>query len=88
LNIAKDIRIQPCKTYIPFYRKNQFALLTKTKNDAILLGLNLPENHSIPKFSSKSAKGSVRINAQTVIQCKSDFNENVQAALRIAYKEN
>ena len=27
LELAKDIRVQPCKTYIPFYRKNQFCLL-------------------------------------------------------------
>lgn len=88
LKLAKDIRVQPCKTYIPFYRKNQFAILTRAKNDAIILGLNLPENHSNPKFSKKSTKGSIRINAQTVIQNKSDFDGNVEAALLNAYKEN
>lgn len=88
LEIAKDIRIQPCKTYIPFYRKNQFAILTKTKDEALILGINLPENQSNPRFSNKQTKGSIRINAQTVIQSKADFDNEIISTLKEAYKAN
>ncbi|MEM9545214.1 MAG: DUF5655 domain-containing protein [Bacteroidota bacterium] len=88
LEIAEDIRIQPCKTYIPFYRKNQFAILTKAKGDSIKLGLNLPQNHTNPRFSAKPTNGSVRINAYTVIQSKADFDEEIISTIQEAYKTN
>lgn len=88
LEFGNDVRVQPCKTYIPFYRKNQFAILTKSKGEEILLGLNLPENYSNPKFSKKSTKGSERINAETVIAKSSDFGQSVSDAISTAYKTN
>ena len=88
LDLAGDIRIQPCKTYIPFYRKNQFAILSKNKSGGTLLGLNLPENHPHKKFTNKSRKGSARITYQTVIESKSDLDTEVMTALKWAYQNN
>ncbi|WP_299245233.1 DUF5655 domain-containing protein [uncultured Aquimarina sp.] len=88
LEMETDIRIQPCQTYIPFYRKNQFAILTKSKNDEILLGLNLPEDYENTKFSKSSNKGSIRINAQTLINKKKDFDQEIISAILIAYQNN
>ena len=88
LELAQDIRVQPCRTYIPFYRKNQFALLTQGKDDTLLLGLNLTGNQWGSRFSTKAIKGSERINAQTVIHSTSDFDEDVMSALHAAYTNN
>ena len=41
LALGDDVRVRPCRTYQPFYRKTQFALLTK-RGDSIVLGLALP----------------------------------------------
>lgn len=88
LKQGNDTKIKPCETYIPFYRKNQYALLSKGINDSIILGLNLPEGYNSSLFSNNSTKGSTRINSQTEIKNKSDFNEEVLTALNIAYKNN
>lgn len=85
---GNDVRIQPCKTYIPFYRQNQFAILAKSKNEEIILGLNLPKNYSNPKFSKQSKKGSERINAETLIKKTSDLDQTVLDAISTAYNSN
>ncbi|SFB96609.1 protein of unknown function [Parapedobacter composti] len=86
LLMAKDIRVQPCKTYIPFYRKNKFAMLTKTKDDVLLLGLTLPENPSNPRFTAIPVTANDRINARTTIRHTSDFDEEIMSAVKNAYK--
>lgn len=88
LEIAKDIRIQPCKTYIPFYKKNQFVILSKAKDDGIFMGIHLPEGQSSPRFSNASKIGSTRINRQTIIQNKSDFDQEIISVLTEAYNTN
>lgn len=88
LEFGNDVRIQPCKTYIPFYRRNQFAILTKSKSGEITLGLNLPENYNNPKFTEQSKKGSERINAETIIGKTADFDQLVTEAISTAYKTN
>lgn len=88
LEIAEDIRIQPCKTYIPFYRNKQFAILTKTKDQELILGINLCDFTLNPRFSNASPNGSARINAQTIIQCTSDFDQEIISVLKQAYKAN
>lgn len=88
LELGNDVRIQPCKTYIPFYRQNQFAILTKSKSGEITLGLNLPENYNNPKFSKKSKKGSERINSETLFGKTSDFDQLATEAILTAYKTN
>lgn len=88
LELGNDVRIQPCKTYIPFYRQNQFAILTKSKSGGITLGLNLPENYNNPKFSNHSKKGSERINAEALIGKTTDFDQLAVEAITTAYKTN
>jgi predicted transport protein len=61
LAIADDVTVRPCKTYIPFYRKTQFAILTE-KSGKLLLGLNLPENDFRHLANAEKLGGSNRIN--------------------------
>lgn len=88
LGLGQDARIQPCKTYIPFYRKNQFAVLTRKKDDQIIIGLNLPEDYCSPRLTKGTAVGSVRINFQTIIQKKEDLNQELLTAVQTAYQNN
>lgn len=87
LAYADDIKIQPCQTYIPFYRKTQFAILAKNKN-GLLLGLNLPADHNYEKFTRSSSKGSERINAQIIIKNTIDWDIEVTEAVQTAYNNN
>ena len=87
LAYADDIKIQPCRTYIPFYRRTQFAILTKNKN-GLLLGLNLPTDHTCEKFTRSSSKGSERINAQIIIQGIDDWDNDIVEAVQMAYNNN
>ncbi len=87
LAIGEDVRIQPCRTYIPFYRKNQFALLSKSK-EGVILGLNLPDDFVAERFSRPCSLGSKRINAQVILQNPKDWDKHITLAVETAYKQN
>lgn len=66
LAMANDVSVKPCKTYIPFYRKTQFAILTEKKG-ALLLGLNWVDDE-LPMLShAEKLGGSARINKMVVV---------------------
>lgn len=67
LSIGSDISIKPCKTYIPFYRKNQFAILTEKKGE-VILGLNLNEKDYPELQNAEKIGGSERINKKLLIE--------------------
>jgi hypothetical protein len=41
LSLGKDVKVCPCQTMVPFYRKNQFAKLTASTKTRLDLGLCL-----------------------------------------------
>ena len=88
--IGDDITLRPCLTYIPFYRNRQFEILTKTKGDKIILGLNLPENHTGNGLFEPTSKlgGSDRINAKKTIDGKNDLNAKLMDLIIISYNNN
>jgi len=86
--LGKDVRIQPCKTYIPFYLKNQFALVKVSKNKKILIGLNLADNFSHERFKKSKPGGSERINFQTTINNIADFDKELIEVIKSAYANN
>ncbi len=87
LKVGEDVRIQPCRSYIPFYRKNQFAILSKSK-EGVILGLNLPDDFVAEKFSRPCNLGSKRINAQAILQDPRDWDNHITQAVETAYKQN
>ena len=87
IEMESDIRVEPCQTYIPFYRKHKFAILTKSKEEAITLGLNLPEDFDHSRFSSTSNHND-RINFHTELTSTSDFDDEISEAIMLAYKNN
>lgn len=86
--IGKEVRVQPCKTYVPFYRKTQFATLRQTKDQHLELSLNLPSDFDHDRFSRQTAKGSARLNFQTTITNRQDINQDLVEALTQAYQLN
>mgnify|MGYP006205345573 CR=1 FL=1 len=67
-NLDNDIRIQPCKTYIPFYRKNQFAIVKVSKDKKIVIGLNLDETFKNDRFKKSKTGGSEMMQGITFAQ--------------------
>jgi len=85
---GKDVRIQPCKTYIPFYRKNQFALIKVAKDNKVIIGLNLSDDFKQNRFKKSKTVGSDRINYLTTIDTISDFDSEIIEIIKSAYKNN
>lgn len=63
LALGGNITVKPCKTYIPFYSKNQFAMLTE-KNGKLILGLCLEDADLLP---ARNIGGTNRITRMLVI---------------------
>ncbi len=66
VGISDEIKVKPCKTYIPFYRKNQFAILTEKKSD-LILGLNLKKEKYPELQQAEKIGGSDRITKMIVV---------------------
>jgi len=74
-SLSNDVKVKPCKTYIPFYRNKQFAIATEKKGE-LILGLNL-SNEAFPELTDvKKLGGSDRINKMLVVQ-----KDNIQDVL-------
>ncbi len=85
---GKDVRIQPCKTYIPFYRKNQFAIVKVSKDKKVIIGLNLADNFSHERFKKSKTGGSERINFQAKMNKIADFDNELIEVIKSAYNNN
>lgn len=83
--MSNEVKVKPCKTYIPFYRNNQFAILTEKKGE-LVLGLNLPEE-AFPELSAADKLGgSDRINKMIVVK-KENFEE-LEKYIQAAFDNN
>lgn len=88
LSFGKDVEVKPCQTYIPFYRKTQFALVTMDKHDNMVLALNLPEGFQHDKFKMTKSLASTRINFETIIEGPNDMDDEMINIVRQAYHAN
>ena len=86
--LGEDVRIQPCRTYIPFYRSRQFALLSPTRSGGMRLGMNLPADFSEAGFLPSTSGTSERINFDIHIETGESLNSTILSALQLAYKIN
>lgn len=85
LNLSNEVKIKPCKTYIPFYRKNQFAIISEKKGE-LVLGLNLNQTEFSMLDQAVKLGGSNRINKMIKVD-----NKNLKSVLpyiREAYNSN
>jgi predicted transport protein len=88
LKMGKDVRVQPCKTYIPFYRTNQFCIVKASKDKKITIGLNLPSDFKTDLFKKAKTVASERINYQTTLESIADFDAQLIEIIKIAYSNN
>lgn len=85
LTMNDDISAKPCKTYIPFYRKNQFAILTE-KRGQLILGLNLTTNRFPELLEAEKLGGSERINKMIIVN--NDNLTQLNKYIQEAYSNN
>lgn len=85
LQLHPEVHVKPCKTYIPFYRKTQFAILTEKKGE-VILGLNLDEAEFPELAAAVKIGGSDRINKMLVVNTTSF--KHIQHILEAAINRN
>jgi len=71
-SLGKDVSIQPCKTYIPFYRDKQFAVVA-VKNRKLFIGIHLPKGEHDKWSAAHGLGGSERINFMAAFK-KEEWN--------------
>jgi hypothetical protein len=86
LKLGKDVRVCPCKTFVPLYRNHVFAQIKPTTRTRIDLGLALKDTKT-PKrlidtggFAKKD-----RITRRIEISSVDDIDEEVRRWLKMAY---
>jgi hypothetical protein len=87
LQLGKDVRVCPCKTFVPLYRDHVFAQIKPTTRTRIDLGLAL-KNAKTPKrlidtggFAKKD-----RITRRIEISSVEDIDEEVRRWMQAAYE--
>lgn len=85
IEMSDDVKVKPCKTYIPFFRKNQFAIITEQKGQ-LILGLNLTDKEYPELKRAEKLGGSNRINKMLLI--KNDDFTKIQKHIQTAFKNN
>jgi hypothetical protein len=87
LQLGKDVRVCPCKTFVPLYRGHVFAQIKPTTRTRIDLGLAL-KNTKTPKrlidtggFAKKD-----RITRRIEISSVEDIDEEVRRWMQAAYE--
>jgi len=86
-NLGNDVKVSPCQTFVPLYRKHVFAQIKPTTRIRIDLGLALNDT-KVPKrlidtggFAKKD-----RITRRIEITSASDIDEEVKRWLKAAYE--
>lgn len=86
--LGQDVKMKPCRTYIPFSRKRQFAIVT-VKKGKMVVGLNLPEAYQSSLVQpARNLGGTKRINYQFVVDAEKELSEKQVAIIRFAYENN
>lgn len=85
LDISEEVKVKPCKTYIPFYRNYQFAIVTEKKGQ-LILGLNLNEDEFPELTMAEKMGGSDRINKMLIVN--NDDLSTIEKYIREAFKIN
>jgi hypothetical protein len=89
LTMGPDIRVSPCKTIVPIYRKNVIANITPTARARIDLGLALG-NAKVPKrlINTGGFEKKDRITHRIEIAKVEDFDAEAKRWLKAAYDAN
>jgi predicted transport protein len=84
--LGRDVRVEPCKTYVPVMRKRQFAVIRATAK-RVDLGLALPGVKASGRLQPARKIGSAgRINYRIPIANIGEVDDEVEKWLRRAYE--
>lgn len=86
--LGEDVKVEPCKTYIPFYRNKQFAIVTVSALGQVMLGLNLPAGFEHKGFTPSKTPASERINFVTSFDRESIIGESIRGGILQSYNLN
>jgi uncharacterized protein DUF5655/uncharacterized protein DUF4287 len=89
MTLGPDIRVSPCKTMVPIYRKNVIAQIKPTTRTRIDLGLALG-NAKVPKrlINTGGYEKKDRITHRIEITQHSDFDADAKKWMKVAYDAN
>jgi sulfur relay (sulfurtransferase) DsrC/TusE family protein len=89
MTLGSDIRVSPCKTMVPIYRKNVIAQIKPTTRTRIDLGLALA-NSKVPKrlINTGGYEKKDRISHRIEITQLADFDADAKKWMKVAYDAN
>jgi hypothetical protein len=86
-SLGRDVKVCPCKTMVPFYRKRSFAEVrasTRTRADLFLALGKFPETDRL-KYSSLRVKNDDRLKHVVALTAVGDVDAEVRGWLKAAY---
>ncbi len=85
--IGKDVRISPCRTYVPLMRKHQFAVIQPTTSTRVDLALVLPGIEGADRLVKvKKFGGGDKITHRIPLETLKDVDAEVVRWLKKAYE--
>jgi Domain of unknown function (DUF5655)/Domain of unknown function (DUF4287) len=89
MNLGLDIRVSPCRTIVPIYRKHVIAQIKPTTRTRIDLGLAL-KDAKVPKrlINTGGYEKKDRITHRIEITKPEDFDEEAKRWIKIAYEKD
>ena len=86
-SLGVDVRVEPKKSYVPFIRHSEFAVVRRTANDHLDLGLALPGTKIAGRLVPvRKSDAQTRITHHVEIARSEEVDAEVIAWLRKAYE--
>ncbi|ASS73919.1 hypothetical protein CIG75_02285 [Tumebacillus algifaecis] len=86
--LGDGVSARPCKTYVPFYKKRQFAIV-KPYRGKLHVGLALPDAVSSERLESAKGLGFTdRVKLKFSLEKPEELDAELRALLQLAYESN
>jgi hypothetical protein len=84
--LGKDVRVSPCKTIVPFYRKHVFAQVKPSTNSRVDVGFALKDMKPVGRLASTGGfeKGD-RISHRIPVESVDEIDAEVKKWLKRSY---
>lgn len=86
LSLGKDVRVCPCQTMVPFYRKYVFAEVHATTNTRVDLDLALGDEKPRGRLTLRGGRSDDRVRHRIGIASVEEIDGEVEGWLRRAYE--
>lgn len=85
-SLGIDVRVEPCRTYVPVIRRHQFAVVKPATGDRVDLGLALPGAAATKRLVPVKHLGTERITHRISLRSSDEVDAEVVSWLRKAYE--